>query len=76
MQTPRPLRRKPRILLVEDNPADVRLVRVALTDIPIEPELSVATDGKAALLALHTARDDRPAFATIGIRHLCWLVVA
>jgi CheY-like chemotaxis protein len=35
-------------LLVEDNPADVRLVREALRDVPTTPQLTVATDGESA----------------------------
>lgn len=39
----------PRILLVEDNPADVRLVREALRSHGISPQLMVISDGEEAL---------------------------
>jgi chemotaxis family two-component system response regulator Rcp1 len=41
------------ILLVEDNPADVRLTREALLEGKIRHELQVAKDGVAALACLH-----------------------
>jgi CheY-like chemotaxis protein len=40
------------VLLVEDNPADVLLVRVALRQIPFALELLVAKDGEQALKML------------------------
>jgi two-component system response regulator len=40
------------ILIVEDNPADVRMVREALAAAGISHELHVATDGEQALLFL------------------------
>jgi len=40
------------ILLVEDNPGDVRLVEVALRDLSVDTELNVATDGTKALETL------------------------
>ena len=47
------------ILLVEDNPGDVRLVEVALRDLSIDTELDVATDGTQALETLsRRLRDD------------------
>jgi CheY-like chemotaxis protein len=42
----------PRILLVEDNPGDAQLVRLALTDALPSARLSVAGDGEAALARL------------------------
>ena len=40
------------ILLVEDNPGDVRLVEVALRELSTDTELDVATDGNQALETL------------------------
>ena len=37
------------ILLVEDNPADVHLLRIALTDAGVEADLTVFDDGATAL---------------------------
>jgi CheY-like chemotaxis protein len=42
-----------KILLVEDNPGDVDLVRVAIEDNKVCNELYVATDGVEALAFLH-----------------------
>lgn len=42
------------ILLVEDNPADVRLTREAFRDGPFPCRISVAEDGEAALLFLRS----------------------
>jgi len=42
-----------RILLVEDNPADVRLTREAMKEAKVRNELSVAQDGEDALAFLH-----------------------
>jgi two-component system, chemotaxis family, response regulator Rcp1 len=42
------------ILLVEDNPADVRLLREAIKEIPdFQNQIKVAIDGEDALLFLH-----------------------
>lgn len=41
------------ILLVEDNPGDVRLTKEALRTVPIEPTFHVVTDGSDALDFLH-----------------------
>jgi len=41
--------RKPRILIIEDNPGDILLFRVALSDAGIDCELSQITDGGAAV---------------------------
>ena len=40
------------ILLVEDNPADVRLIQENLKDIPLRTQLSVVEDGEKALAFL------------------------
>lgn len=37
------------VLLVEDNPGDVRLTEVAVSEIGVDLELTVATDGEDAL---------------------------
>lgn len=42
-----------RILLVEDNPADVRLTREAMKEAKVRNELNVALDGEDALDYLH-----------------------
>jgi two-component system, chemotaxis family, response regulator Rcp1 len=47
-----PLRRAAQILLVEDNPGDVRLIREALKESPIPAQLWVAEDGTEALRLL------------------------
>jgi len=47
-----PNQHKPRILLVEDNAADVRLMREAFADQDIAVELIVAHDGEEATRAL------------------------
>ena len=41
-----------RILLVEDNPGDVRLAQEAFRECPLRCEVRVANDGRAALEAL------------------------
>jgi len=45
------------ILLVEDNPGDVRLVKEALKDVKVLNNLSVAKDGVEALDFLHREGD-------------------
>ena len=40
---------RPRILLVEDNPGDIRLMREALRDLGLDRNLAVVQDGEAAL---------------------------
>lgn len=45
---------KTEVFLVEDNPADVLLVRVALAQIPSPPQLLVASDGEQALAMLNS----------------------
>jgi CheY-like chemotaxis protein len=46
---------RPEVFLVEDNPADVLLIRVALSQVPSPPELLVASDGEQALALLNSA---------------------
>lgn len=46
-------RRRPRILIVEDNPGDILLFRFALSDAGIDCEISEITDGEAALDFVH-----------------------
>jgi CheY-like chemotaxis protein len=46
-----------RILLVEDNPGDAQLVRLALSEALPSARLSVAGDGEAALARLHEPGD-------------------
>ena len=41
------------VLLVEDNPADIRLTQEALKEGPVQVDLSVATDGVEAVEFLH-----------------------
>ncbi len=55
--------RKRRILLVEDNPADVNLIRHALKEADLDCELSVLEDGAQALALIRQA--DLTAGATI-----------
>jgi two-component system, chemotaxis family, response regulator Rcp1 len=52
LQQPGRAARRPIILLVEDNPRDVRLVREAFTDRQIDCELLTASDGEHALRML------------------------
>lgn len=56
------LHRPIEILLVEDNPADVRMMREALFLAEIQHHLAVVTDGEEALLYLN--RQDKYAHAT------------
>jgi CheY-like chemotaxis protein len=50
---------KVEVFLVEDNPADVLLIRVALSQVPFPPQILVANDGEQALAMLNSA-DFRP----------------
>jgi CheY-like chemotaxis protein len=52
----RDLDRPLRLLLVEDNPADVRLLDIALAKGPAKCEIHVATDGEQALQFLFAER--------------------
>ncbi|ELY62088.1 response regulator [Natronolimnohabitans innermongolicus] len=47
------------ILLVEDNPGDVRLTEEAFKQLPTETTIHVATDGDEALDQLSSKRDER-----------------
>lgn len=55
--------RKPTILLIEDNPGDVRLTRKAIEKGKIEAELVVVKDGVEAMAYLR--REGRPAEARL-----------
>jgi chemotaxis family two-component system response regulator Rcp1 len=44
-----------RILVIEDSPSDVRLIREALKDTPVPVRLSVARDGVEGLNHLHSS---------------------
>lgn len=52
---------KPRILLVEDNPADIRLTKEALKESDSEIILDVVTDGEEALDFLFMRNNQRSA---------------
>jgi chemotaxis family two-component system response regulator Rcp1 len=47
-----------RILVIEDSPSDVRLIREALKDTPVPVRLSVARDGVEGLNFLHSSEHD------------------
>jgi chemotaxis family two-component system response regulator Rcp1 len=47
-----PLARAPRVLLVEDNPGDAQLMRIAFSEADPDARVQVASDGEAALDAL------------------------
>jgi chemotaxis family two-component system response regulator Rcp1 len=49
---------RPYILVVEDNPADLRLIREALADAGIAADIQVAEDGEKALHFLEAAESD------------------
>jgi chemotaxis family two-component system response regulator Rcp1 len=53
MTRPTELNRSIHILLVEDNPADVRLMQEMLKDLQVQAQLSVVEDGAAVLAFLH-----------------------
>jgi len=61
---PRP--EKIRILLVEDNPADVYLMRQALNEAPVAYDLVVAKNGEDALKLL-SSDADRPALVLLDL---------
>lgn len=46
-----------RILLVEDSPSDVRLIREALKETPLDVQITVARDGIEAMEYLHQSAD-------------------
>jgi len=48
------------ILLVDDNPGDVRLTRKALDDWSVPVQLAVASDGEEALRVLRASDDGHP----------------
>jgi chemotaxis family two-component system response regulator Rcp1 len=50
--------RELRILVIEDSPSDVRLIREALKDTPVPVRLSVARDGVEGLNYLHSSQYD------------------
>jgi len=50
--------RELRILVIEDSPSDVRLIREALKDTPVPVRLSVARDGVEGLNYLHSSEYD------------------
>lgn len=60
------------ILLVEDNPADVRMMREALWLAEIPHNLSVVTDGEEALMFLHRkgkfSEEPRPDIVLLDIK--------
>ncbi len=51
-----------RILVVDNNPADIRLVKEALRELGRDDEVQVATDGDEALEALDASPPTRAAF--------------
>ena len=50
--------RTPCVLLIEDNSADAHLVRVAIREMPIKPDLTIASDGEEALRVLNRFTPD------------------
>lgn len=48
-ETPKSPRHCPQILIVEDNPADVTLIREALRECSVTAEITVAKDGEQAM---------------------------
>ena len=46
------------VLLVEDNPGDVRLIEEAFAEVDVEVTFHTATDGDEALTILHECTDD------------------
>ncbi|MDA8203755.1 MAG: response regulator [Chloroflexi bacterium] len=58
------------ILLVEDNPGDVRLTREALDEAHVENELTIAPDGEVAIALLRewvAARQPRPVLVLLDL---------
>jgi CheY-like chemotaxis protein len=64
-----PIARKPRILVVEDNPADVDLLQLALTEAGLDCELTVIDDGADALAFVRQNRElaDLPVLAILDL---------
>ena len=59
-----------RILLVEDSPADVRLIREALKETPFRVDLHVARDGVEAMDHLHGSLQGRGALPDLVLLDL------
>ncbi len=55
------------MLVVEDNPGDVRLIREAFAESHLDSSLAVATDGEAALDYLHGRDAERPDLVTLDL---------
>jgi chemotaxis family two-component system response regulator Rcp1 len=62
MPRPTKLNRPVNLLLVEDNPADVYLMREVLEDLQVQAQLYVVEDGEAALAFI---RQEGPHAATV-----------
>ena len=60
---------KPQILVVEDNPSDVYLLRMAFDRAGVDCELTVMEDGAAAMAYIDQTGDDasRPALVIVDI---------
>ncbi len=52
------MKRRPQILLVEDNNSDVFLIREAITDAEVEADLHVLSDGESAVRFIDKANTD------------------
>jgi len=59
-----------KILLVEDSPSDVRLVREALKENPIPVQITVARDGVEAVDYLHQAEEGLTTFPDLMLLDL------
>lgn len=62
--------RELRILVIEDSPSDVRLIREALKDTPVPVRLSVARDGVEGLEYLHSSEynaSERPDLVVLDL---------
>jgi CheY-like chemotaxis protein len=59
-----------RILVIEDNPADVELLRMALDQAKLNYRLSVVTDGASALAVLGDKSPDAPAVPDLTVLDL------
>ena len=66
MTNPRPQTAK--ILVVEDNPGDARLVQEALKDGRLVNEVRVATDGEAAVTIIDGVEEWRPDLVLLDLR--------